>query len=87
LTLGQKRVGQKRGTVPFFDNSLPLSQGNSLELAEHIGYNDGYFVEGTSGDAALNVAVALPLTEKLTCIPNITYSVPCGDLADEKDGD
>ena len=36
-----------------------------MELAEHIGYNGGYFIEGTSGDAALNVAVALPLIEKL----------------------
>ena len=44
-------------------------------------------IEGTGGDIAMAAGFNIPLTKTLTMTPTICYSVPYGDLEDEKDGD
>ncbi|MEW5802269.1 MAG: hypothetical protein AB1847_09210 [bacterium] len=65
--------------------SFAVNKGISLDLSGHVGYNDGYFLDGTGGDVALTAGVSVPLTGNLTFKPNVNYSIPYGDLADEQD--
>ncbi len=66
--------------------SIPFGKGVTLEMSGHVGYNRGHFIEGTGGDIGVTAGLNFQLTESLTCTPNINYSAPYGDLADEKDG-
>lgn len=68
-------------------HSFPLNKLISVDLHGHFGYNSRYYIEGTGRDLALTMGLNLPLTDKLILSPNITYSVPYGDLADKSDGD
>lgn len=81
-----KGGGHGNYLVLRLNQNIPLLRGTSINLSGNIGYNSHYYIEGTGNDASLTVGLSLPLTNKLICTPNITYSVPYGDLADEKDG-
>jgi len=65
--------------------SFPVTKAISVDLSGHVGYNDGYFISGTGGDAALTAGLSIPLTGKLTFKPNVNYALPYGDQADEQD--
>ncbi|MFP4473642.1 MAG: hypothetical protein ACLFPX_07265 [Candidatus Omnitrophota bacterium] len=68
--------------------SVPLSEeyGISLDLAEEVGYNDGYFIAGEGGYSLSSVGLSLPLKEGLDMGLTAAYSVPFGDLEDDDDG-
>lgn len=68
-------------------HSFPIKKGLSLDISGHVGYNDGHFIEGTGGDIAMAAGFNIPLTKTLTVTPTLCYSIPYGDLEDEKDGD
>ena len=72
--------------VLALSHSFSLKKGSSLDISGHVGYNDGLVIEGTGGDIAISAGLSVPLTENLTITPNLNYSVPFGDLEDEKDG-
>lgn len=67
--------------------SLPWgSKGITLDLGGHVGYNRRLFMNGEGGDAAFNIGVNIPLTEKIIFTPNVNYSIPFGALKAADDG-
>lgn len=67
--------------------SFPITKAISADLSGHVGYNDGYYIDGTGGDVGLTAGLSIPLTEKLTFKPNVNYALPYGDMTnDEKNG-
>lgn len=88
---GKKEDGGGEGTytvlnlaysVPFTVKETALS----LDLAGHVGHNNKQFYKGKGGDAALTAGVTIPLTKSLTCKPNVSYSVPWGNVSDKGNG-
>jgi len=69
-------------SLPFEIKGTPAS----LELAGHYGYNYELFINGKGGDIGLSVGLKLQMTKNLTCMPNINYSIPTGDLKSASDG-
>ena len=68
-------------------HSLPLGESPiTLDLSSHVGYNHELFINGDGGDIAIGVGSTIPLYNNCTLTPNISCSVPFGDLADSDDG-
>ncbi len=73
--------------VLALSHSLPLGKSPiTLDLSGHVGYNNELFINGEGGDVAIGVGLTIPLTEKISLIPNINYSMPFGGLEDSNDG-
>jgi hypothetical protein len=67
--------------------SLPIKNTPlSLDLSGHVGFNHNQFIDGDGGDVGLKVGLTMPLTKTLSFTPNVNYSIPFGDLADEAYG-
>lgn len=69
--------------------SLPVPIKNmacSLDLSGHVGFNHNLFMDGDGGDVALKAGFTIPLAKNLKFTPNVNYSIPFGDLADESHG-
>jgi hypothetical protein len=80
--LGSYTVFNLAKSLPFEIKGTPAS----LELAGHYGYNYKLFINGKGGDLGLSAGFKLQLTKNLTCMPNINYSLPMGDLKNKSDG-
>lgn len=88
---GDKADGGGEGsyTVLNLAKSLPFSVdgiGMSLDFAGHVGHNNKQYYAGKGGDAAIGMGVTIPLTGKLSCKPNINYSIPWGSVSDKGAG-
>ncbi|MFA5157376.1 MAG: TorF family putative porin [Candidatus Omnitrophota bacterium] len=67
--------------------SLPIKNTPlSLDFSGHVGFNHNQFIDGDGGDVGLKVGLTMPLTKNLSFTPNVNYSIPFGDLADEAHG-
>lgn len=91
LDYGEKLDGGGDGgyTVLNLAHSIPFAVdgiGMSLDLSGHVGHNNKQYYAGKGGDAAVGLGVTIPLTEKLSCKPNINYSVPWGSVSDKGAG-
>jgi hypothetical protein len=80
--LGSYTVVNLAKSLPFEIKGTPAS----LELAGHYGYNYELFISGKGGDIGLSAGLKLQLSKNLTCLPNINYSLPLGDLKKTNDG-
>jgi hypothetical protein len=80
--MGSYTVVNLAKSIPFEIKGSPAS----LELAGHYGYNYELFINGKGGDIGLSAGLKLQLTKSLTCMPNINYSLPLGDLEKTSDG-
>ncbi|MCX5708574.1 MAG: hypothetical protein NTY14_06360 [Candidatus Omnitrophica bacterium] len=80
--MGSYTVVNLAKSLPFEIKGTPAS----LELAGHYGYNYELFINGKGGDIGLSAGLKLQLTKNLTCMPNINYSLPLGDLEKTSDG-
>jgi hypothetical protein len=67
--------------------SLPIKNTPlSLDLSGHVGFNHNQFIDGDGGDLAFKAGLTMPLTKNLSFTPNVNYSIPFGDLADQAYG-
>jgi hypothetical protein len=57
-----------------------------FEIGAHVGYNHELFINGEGGDYLFTAGFSIPLTEKLTFLPTLGYSIPFGDVEDIDDG-
>ena len=70
-------------TVLELSHNFPLGESPvTFDLSGHVGYNDGLFIEGDGGDAAVGVGLTIPLTDTCSLSASVNYSVPFGDLED-----
>jgi hypothetical protein len=67
---------------PFTVKDVPMS----FDLSGHAGHNNKLYYRGKGGDAAISAGVTIPLTKSLSCKPNISYSVPWGNVSDKDNG-
>ncbi|MGA1790401.1 MAG: hypothetical protein ACMUIM_02865 [bacterium] len=72
--------------VLALSHSIALKEGYSFDFSGHVGHNKGHFIKGTGGDIAIAAGLNIQLAETLTMTPTLCYSMPYGDLEDEKDG-
>lgn len=61
--------------------------GMTLDLGANLGFNNELFIEGSGGDFTLTAGLNIPINDYVTVTPNISYSIPFGDLSDKDDGD
>ncbi|MDD5561697.1 MAG: hypothetical protein PHT50_06195 [Candidatus Omnitrophica bacterium] len=88
---GKKDDGGGEGsyTVLNLSYSKPFTVKDismSLDLSGHAGYNNKLYYRGKGGDAGITAGVTIPLLKGLSCKPNISYSVPWGNLSDKNNG-
>lgn len=68
-------------------HSLPLGISPvSLDITGRMGYNSELFIDGEGGDIALGIGLNIPLTGEISFSPNVSYSMPYGDMEDPNDG-
>ncbi|MFH1995242.1 MAG: hypothetical protein ABIJ24_06075, partial [Nitrospinota bacterium] len=60
--------------------------GITLETGLTVGYNSELFILGEGYDLLASLGFNIPLKEKLSIAPVISYAAPFGDLEDEADG-
>ncbi len=81
--------GEGSYTVLNLAHSVPFAIegiGMSLDFSGHVGHNNKQYYAGKGGDAAFGVGVTIPLTAKLSCKPNVNYSIPWGSVSDKGAG-
>ncbi|MCU0665619.1 MAG: hypothetical protein MUF05_00775 [Candidatus Omnitrophica bacterium] len=88
---GRKDDGGGEGsyTVLNASYSQPFTLSNhnmSLDISGHIGSNNKLYYRGKGGDFGTTLGVTMPLTKNLTCKPNISYSLPWGNISDKGNG-
>jgi len=66
--------------------SIPIANsGFKIDLGANVGLNHELFLNGDGGNVGLKAGIFVPLTKQLSVSPNVNYSIPFGDLANEND--